>query len=152
MVDRVAFLLELLRLDAVAHDVVALLQACDPFAEHGHHALDDLGQQLHALGGWSQPEDLRAARRAVHRVHHVVQIRGELVDVFPVERRDEGAVEPVHDLVRDLVGLVLESLERLDVGRATLGLRREQLAQVVRRLLVAVGDFDEQVEEFLVTR
>ena len=74
------------------------------------------------------------------------------MDVFPVERRDEGAVEPVHDLVRDLVGLVLESLERLDVGRATLGLRREQLAQVVRRLLVAVGDFDEQVEEFLVTR
>src|SRR5437899_2791286 len=128
------------------------VEPAHPFAEHRHHPLDHLGELLDALRREAEPEYLRAPRGPVHRVHHVVQIRGELMDVLPVERRDERAVQPVHDLVRDLVGLVLEPLERLDVRRAALRRRREPLAEVVRRFLVAIGDLDEQVEEFLFPR
>src|SRR6267142_406234 len=84
---------------------------------------------------------------AVDRVHHVVQIGRELEDVLAIERRDERAIEPVHDLVCDLVGLVLQSLDGLDVGDAALGRRVEQLAQMLRRDRVALGDRDEQIEE-----
>ncbi len=92
-------------------------------------------------------KDLRAAGGAVDRVHHVVQIGRELVDVLAIERRDEGAIEPVHHFVRDLVSLVLQSLDRLDAGDAAIGRRVEQLAQMLGRDFVARGDLDEQVEE-----
>ncbi len=81
------------------------------------------------------------------RVHHVVQVGRQLVDVLAIERRDEGAIEPVHHFVRDLVGLVLQSLDRLDVGDAAVRRRVEQLAQMLRRDRVALGDRNEQVEE-----
>jgi len=92
-------------------------------------------------------EDLRAARDAVDHVHHVVQVGRELVDIFAIERCDEGAVQPVHHFVGDLVGLVLEPFDRFDVTDAALGRRREQVAQVLRRLLVPRSHRDEQVEE-----
>src|SRR5256886_10016015 len=49
MVDRVAFLLQLLRLDAETHHVVALLEAAHAFGEHADHPLNHLGELLHAL-------------------------------------------------------------------------------------------------------
>ena len=61
------------------------------------------------------------------------------MNVLPVERRNERAVEPIHDLVGDLIGLVLEPLERLDEGRAPFGRRGEQLAQVVGRFLLRLA-------------
>jgi hypothetical protein len=50
----------------------------------------------------------------VDRVHHVVERAGERVDVLAVERRDERAVQPLDDLVREEVALVLDFLD-LDV-------------------------------------
>ena len=67
--------------------------------------------------------------------------------VLAIERRDERAIEPVHHFVRDLVGLVLQSLDGLDVGDAAFGGRVEQLAQMLRRDRAARGDLDEQGEE-----
>ncbi len=49
--------------------------------------------------------------RRVDRVHHVVERRGQLVDVFAIERRDEGAIEPLDDLVRQEIALVLDFLD-----------------------------------------
>src|SRR6059036_486470 len=147
LVDRVTLFFELFRLDAVLHHVVALLEAADGFGEHAHHPLDHLGELLHALRCKTQVENLGAASGAVDRVHHIVQIGRELEDVLAIERRDEGAIEPVHYLMRDLVGLVLQSLDRLDVGDAALGGRVEQLAQMLRRDRAARGDRYEQVEE-----
>ena len=74
------------------------------------------------------------------------------MDVLPVERRDERPVQPVHHLVRDLVRLVLEPLDRLDVRRAGIGRGREQFAQVLGGFLVPGGDLDEQVEELFFSR
>ncbi len=71
------------------------------------------------------------------------------MDVLAVERRDEGAIEPVHHFVGDLIRFVLEPLDRLDVRGAPLGRGLEQLPQKARRFLVAVRDRDEQIEELL---
>ena len=131
----------------LAFRLVADLYGTNGFGEYAHHPLDHFGELLHALRREPQVEDLGAAGGAVDRVHHVVQIGCELVDVLAIERRDECAVESVHHLVRDLVGLVLESLDRLDVGDAALGGRVEQVVQMLRRDRVARGDRDEQVEE-----
>ncbi len=74
------------------------------------------------------------------------------MNVFAVEGRDERAVQSVDHLVRDLVGLVLEALERLDVRRAAVGRGLEKVMQVLCCFLVAVGDLGEKVEELFVTR
>src|SRR5438876_701173 len=147
VVERVALFLELLGLDAEPHHIVAFFQPADAFGKHAHHTLDYLGELVHAARRGTEMEDLGAPRDAVDHVHHVVQVGGELMDVLPVERRDEGAVQPVHHLVGDLVGLVLEPLDRLDVGDATLGGRGEEVAQMLGRLFGPRGHRDEQVEE-----
>jgi hypothetical protein len=48
---------------------------------------------------------------SVDQVYHVIEPRSQQVDVFPVERGDEHAIQPGHDLVGDLVGLMLQSLD-----------------------------------------
>ncbi len=62
-------------------------------------------------------EHLRPARRAVDEIDDVVEACREEVNVFPVERRHKAPVDPVHDRVGDLVGLVLD---RLDLPRELL--------------------------------
>ena len=100
--------------------------SCGSFSEHrglrdGFRRLhEDLREFLGVRTAVVQVEHLGAARRAVHQVHDVVEPRREPVDVLAVERRDEALVDPVHDLVRDHVGLVLEDLD----------LRREHLEPV----------------------
>ena len=55
-----------------------------------------------------EPDD---RRRRVDRVHHVVERPGQRVDVLAVERRDEGAVQALDDLVGQVVALVLDLLD-----------------------------------------
>src|SRR5439155_550264 len=78
-----------------------------------------------------EPKDLRAPGSPVHRVHDVIEIGRELVNVFAIERRNEGAVEAVDDLMRDLIGFMLQPLDRFDVGRAAVGRRLEELPQML---------------------
>ena len=74
------------------------------------------------------------------------------MDVLPIERRDERAVEPVHHLVGDLVGLVLQPLDPLHDRGAALRGRVEQVTQQLGGFLVAIGHLDKQVEELFFTR
>ena len=152
MVDGVAFLFQLLRLHAEAHHVIALLEPADPFRQNAHHPLDHFREPLHTLRRGPEAEDLGAACRAVHHIHHVVQVGGQLMDILAVERRDEGAVEAIHHLVGHLVGLVLQPLQGLDVREAAVRGRLEQRPQVFRRFLVAVGHGDEQIEKLFFAR
>src|SRR5205814_1249989 len=59
-------------------------------------------------------------RRRLDGVEHVVERRGERVDVFAIHRRDERRVQALDDLVGDRVALVLSLLDpsrlQLDVG------------------------------------
>ena len=58
-----------------------------------------------------QPVQSDERRRRVDRVHDVVERPGECVDVLAVDRRDEGAVQALDDLVRQEVALVLDLLD-----------------------------------------
>ena len=90
-------------------------------------------------------------RGGVDRVHHVVERPGEGVDVFAIERRDEGAVQALDDLVRDEVALVLDFLDL--VGLVPDGpLGREHLFEEHRALLRLFGEGDEVVEKSLFAR
>ena len=55
-----------------------------------------------------EPQDRRGI---VNRVDHVVERPREGVDVFAVERRHEGLVEPLDDFVGNEVALVLDFLD-----------------------------------------
>ena len=78
-------------------------------------------------------EDLQPAGRAVDQVDDVVQPRGEHVDVLAVERRDEHPVEPGHDVVGDLVGLVLQPLDLVHDGRPPVGVGPQQVLHAAGR-------------------
>src|SRR6266545_2670959 len=79
-------------------------------------------------------------------VEHVVEPGGEVVDVLAVDRRDERGVQPLDDLVRDLVALMLDFLDRVGLGAS--------VSEVVELLAQKLGSVDdvlrlllEQVEE-----
>jgi hypothetical protein len=49
-------------------------------------------------------------RTRLHVVQHAVEPRGERVDVFAVERRDERRVQVLDEFVCDQIGLMFRSL------------------------------------------
>ena len=83
-----------------------------------------------------------------HIVDDVVELLGQLVDVLPVERRDEARVEPVEDLAGELVALPLTGYDPLEATVAA----GDDVAQVHG----AVGDvgrrIGEQLEEPVIGR
>jgi len=94
-------------------------------------------------------------RRAVPSiaVHDVIEIGRELVNVFAIERRNKRAVEPVDDLMRDLIGLVLQPLDRFDVGRCVgRAPPGRAAAKCSTASLLRVGDFGEQIEKLFFAR
>jgi hypothetical protein len=66
--------------------------------------------------------------RLLHEVHDVVETRSEGIDVLAVERRHEGGVDPLRDLVGRLVGTVLGVPHAVGDGR-TIGGVTEHLGQ-----------------------
>ena len=72
---------------------------------------DDLRQLARAEADRVEPVEPDQRGRGVDRVHHVVERAGERVDVFAVERRDEGPVQALDDLVGQEVALVLDFLD-----------------------------------------
>jgi hypothetical protein len=57
--------------------------------------------------------ELQAVHEVEHVIHDVVELLGEGVDVFAVERRDEGGVEALQDRARQLVAALLAGDHRL---------------------------------------
>src|SRR5262245_48573879 len=68
-------------------------------------------------------------------IEHVVQTRGQVVDVLAVDRRDEGRIELLDDLVGDLVALVLDFLDRVRLG--------SRVAEVIDHLVEQRGGPDD---------
>ena len=67
-------------------------------------------------------------RRLVDGVDHVVERAGQRVDVFAVERRDEGPVQPLDDFVGQVVAGVLDLLDRVGLVPQR-PIRRQHLLQ-----------------------
>ena len=86
-----------------------------------------------------EPVEADQRRRRVDRVHHVVERPRQGVDVLAVEGRDERAVQPLDDFVRQEVALVLDFLDFVGlVPDGTLG--REHLLEQPGAVLQLVGE------------
>ena len=112
---------------------------------------DDLGHRDGPVGWAVDLVDEEPISHLVDEVEHVVQPAGHRVDVLAVDRRDEGGVEPAHDLVGERVAGVLDVLDSLGL---CLGVRivEAQLFEHARRRHDVPGLLLEQVEEFLFAR
>ena len=92
-----------------------------------------------------------AARRGVDQVDHVVQPAAKFVNVFAVERRDEGLIELGQDGVRDFVAVVLDRLDFLNLfGNA--GVVLQHTEQSLRADNDVVGLLVKKVEKSLFAR
>src|SRR5437773_719950 len=63
-----------------------------------------------------EDDSLDHVRGGLEVVEDVVEASREVVDVFAVDRRDEGRVQSPDDLVGDLVARVLDLLDRVRLG------------------------------------
>ena len=92
-----------------------------------------------------------AAGGGVDQVDNVVELAAELVDVFAVQRSDEGLVELGKDVVSDLVALVLDGFDILDLlGHG--GVVRKHLEEGFGAGVDVLGLLDEEIEKPFFTR
>ena len=93
-----------------------------------------------------------ATRRAVPSIRSMTSSssRRQQVNVLTIDRRDEAAIDPRADIVREHVGLVLDGLDRGDVVLEPIGLG-EQAGQESCRFLQSLRKFVEQDEEAFVS-
>src|SRR5205807_8986691 len=103
------------------------------------------------LGRPFNAEDREAVGRLLHIVEDVVERRGQRVDVFAVEGRDEALIEGADDPAYDLVAGVFFELEVVAAGDepVKLGHHVEKLA---RRSADNSGGLVEHVEELQLPR
>src|SRR5260370_32671240 len=92
-----------------------------------------------------------AAGGGVDEVNDVIEAAAELVNVFAVERSDEGLIQLGEKGVGDLVAFVLDGFNYLHLFRDT-GVVREQFKQGIRAHMNIGRLFGEEVEEALFAR
>jgi hypothetical protein len=90
-----------------------------------------------------------SARCAVEEVDDVVELRGEAVNVLPVDRRDEAAVDPRADVVREHIRFVFYGLDGGDVVIEPVRLG-EQAIQETRCFLESLRQLVEENEKAFV--
>ena len=107
-VGTISFVLQTIDLDPVILQILHLPEARHRLGGFGggltqrFRESDHLGQGLHDL------VKLQVFGSGLDVVEHIVETRCQQVNVFAIERRDEGGVESPNDLMRDLVTLVLD--------------------------------------------
>src|SRR4051812_11122631 len=145
--DAVAFVLELAQLDELAARVLEPVQLPDGVIQLLRRAQDDvrLLERGRADAADAVADDV--ARRLVDVVADIVQRTGEPVDVVAVERRHEGPVEQVDDVMREPVAFVLELLDRAQARFAVLRIRLEEPHEGARDLDRVRRRAREEVEE-----
>src|SRR5881397_2121054 len=107
---------------------------------------DDLGHGPARRGRLLDPVHHQTLGRRLDVVEHVVEPRRQIVDVLPVDRRDERGVQPLDDLVGDLVSLVLDFLDGVRLG-PRIGEVVDQLVEQRRPLDHVLRLLLEQVEK-----
>src|ERR671931_2454973 len=113
-VQPVALVLELAELRQLPARVLEAVETRDRLLELGRGPKDHVPLRLRRRAVLLEAVADDVPRRLVDVVADVVERAGEPVHVVAVERRDEGAVEETHDLVREAVALVLELLDVSD--------------------------------------
>src|SRR5438105_775263 len=144
--DLIAFVLEGVELDPMLLEVLQAFQVSDH--------LDHLGRRGHqrlrlAYGGGPDRTDLvqlYELARVVRDIGHVVDLRGEPDDVLTVEWRDEGLVELAHDLVGELVAVVLDRVDIADLLLDVAEVREESFERLcgLERVLRVLTELREE--------
>src|SRR3989338_3841840 len=113
----VARVLEPVDFDTVRHD--GLAPHAPQVRNHPLHLLqlllDDLRDLLRLREHLLHLEQDEALRHGFHEIHDIIEVGGQPVDILAVDRRDERLVQPLHDLVGELVGIMLEPFQPLGV-------------------------------------
>src|SRR4051812_9527181 len=149
--DAVAVVLEPVDLDGVVADVLEVAQARHRLGDLPGRLEDDVGQPLGLLHRGLDAVEPEVVRHLVDEVDDVVERRGQLEDVLPVDRRDERRVQPLDDVVGDPVaGLLADD----DVASQVGGLRvpPQHPVEQVGGLDRVGGRLLEEVEELPVLR
>src|SRR5919202_1819406 len=110
-VQPVSLVLEVAELHQLPARVLEAFEARDRLLELGRGPKDHVALRLGRRADLLDAVADNVPRRLVDVVADVVQGPGQPVHVVAVERRDEGAVQQAHDLVREPVALVLELLD-----------------------------------------
>src|SRR3954471_14888504 len=145
----VAVVLEAVDLDRVVRQVAEVAQARHGLLDLARGVVEDRRQPVGLVHRRLDLVEGEVVRGLLDEVDDVVERRGELEDVLAVDRRDEGLVEAMDDVVRDPVAVLLA---HDDVARQRGGVRpaaQQPHQQLGRGDDVARRSF-EQVEGLLV--
>jgi hypothetical protein len=121
LVDAIGFTLELVDARRELEHAVAFLERCQRFGDPVGRLAHDIGEPPRArpyLRDLVEPHD---GRRRIDCVHHVVERDRERVNVFTIERGDEGAVEAIDDRARASIADVLDVLDLAGLGHVWRG-------------------------------
>ena len=125
-----------------------LLHRADRQADLIGRGGDDAGELARADPHRFEPVEADEPRRGIDGVHDIVEGARQIEDVLAIQRRDERPIEPLDDLVGQLVALVLGFLDlvgflpgRVLGGEHVLEQPRAALQLVGQRLEVGVELF-----------
>src|SRR5450432_1057041 len=147
----VSFIFQPIYLDTVLKHIVMLLaQARQGVGELVRLLNNDIGQPG---GGRRSARDLvhnQPNTRGIDEIQHVIERGSQAVDVFAIERRDEGLIELGENIVGHVVATVLDVLELLHAGFNVLEVLQQLLEQAGAVAKVA-GHFGKHIEELRVS-
>src|SRR3989338_760485 len=151
--EAVAGVLQTVDLDAVLKDVRMLerLQARDNLGDLLGLGQDHAGQLAERRADRRHLVEDEVLGRLLEEIEDVVNGGGQLMDILPVQRRDERPVELRHDLMRNLVAGMLQPLQPRALGRDVLKIPRE-VVQRLGRVQQILGGPLKQDKERLVFR
>src|SRR5918999_15468 len=143
-VEPVALVLELVDVDQVGAERLLLepAQVADAVGGRPGRLVDQAGLLDHGVEGLRHLVEDQHVGGRLHGVEHVVQVAGQGVDVLPVERGDEGGVEPGVDGVGQPVALVLGLDQPLG-----LHLRVDEVLDHVQQVPRGVGEVGRNLVE-----
>jgi hypothetical protein len=151
LVHAVGFVFKLADARGELQHTRALVERADRLGHAVERVTDDVGKPAGAGTDRRDLVKLHHGRGRIDGVHHVVELTGQRVDVFAVERGDKGAIEVVDDGACRLVARVLDLLDRDDLGHV----RRwasQHLLQEPRSLADLLGQLNEFREKLWILR
>src|SRR3954452_13756371 len=147
----VAVVLEPVDLHGEVADVPERAEARDRVVHLAAGLVEDAGQLLGLLHRRLDPVQREVVGDLLDEVDDVVERRGEIEDVLALDRRDEGLVEALDDVVRDPVALLLADHD-LAGQLAVIGPAIEDVLEDLARLDDVPPRLLEQVEELTLAR
>src|SRR5665213_266456 len=131
--------------------LAAYPQALDRLIDHLGGRDQHAGLFDEALLHLLDVKERKSLGQGINAIDDVIEFADKRVNVFAVERGDEGAIETIQRLMRELIGLMLLLANALD-GWHKVGKTQRQLLHDLRGFDAVSGQSFEQVEERVVPR